>query len=345
VGGNSSGGTLDIATAEHLSGLALKCLHKEYPNKLDHVMNGENEVLEPHVLHPAFYGCYDWHSSVHGHWMLVRILKTFPAIKNAQEIRAELNKSFTTQNINAEIAYLAQANRKSFERTYGWAWLLKLSEELHDWNDADGILWNSTVSPLAEKFVLRFTEFLPNQVYPIRTGVHPNTAFALGFALDYARKTSNAAFEKILISTSLTYFLKDTHYPLAFEPSGEDFFSPALMEASLLRRVLPENEFRSWLVEFFGKIDSQSLAPILIPAIVSDRTDPKLAHLDGLNLSRAWCLREVASAFPAQSPERDLFEAAALKHEDAAVPYIASGNYEGDHWLASFAIYLLTGKL
>ena len=308
-------------------------------------MSNAKEVLEPHLLHPAFYGCLDWHSSVHGHWMLVRILKNFPAIKNAKEIRAELSKSFTPENIAAEIAYLDQANRKSFERTYGWAWLLKLSEELQDWKDPDGARWKAMTDQLAKKFVQKFTEFLPRQFYPIRTGVHPNTAFALGFALDYARKTSNTELEKLIISTSHSYYQNDHHYPLMLEPSGEDFLSPALMEVSLFRRILPEKEFHTWLTKFFGKIDKKTIGKILEPAVVTDRTDPKLAHLDGLNLSRAWCLREIAATYPHQSPENSLFKAAALKHENASVPFIASGNYEGDHWLASFTVYLLTHSL
>lgn len=331
----------ELKSAEQLSKLALKCLHREYPNKLDHVMGSAEEVLEPHVLHPVFYGCYDWHSSVHGHWMLVRLLKTMPSVENASTIRAELNKSFTPENVAKEIAYLDQAGRKSFERTYGWAWIFKLSEELHDWNDPDGARWKGVLEPLTKKFAGKMKDFLPKQDYPIRTGVHPNTAFAIGFAIDYARKTGDAAFEKLLVSRARDYYLNDKRYPLVLEPGGEDFFSPSLIESSLMRRVLAEKDFHAWNEKFFGKINERVLAPILKPAVVGDRTDPKIVHLDGLNLSRAWCMHEIASSYAQGSSERKLFEEAALAHEKAAVPFITSGNYEGEHWLASFAVYLL----
>ncbi len=327
--------------AAKLAGLALRCVHKEYPNKPDHVMAGEHDVRNPEAMHPAFYGCYDWHSSVHGHWMLVRLLKTHPNLPGAAEIRAALHRSLAADKLQEELEYLNGPNRKSFERTYGWAWLLKLAEELHGWNDADGKQWDANIQSLARAFVKRYLEFLPKQNYPIRTGVHPNTAFALGFGLDYARKTGNVEFERLLLERSRAYFEHDANYPLMLEPGGEDFFSPALLEADLMRRVLPASQFPKWLEKFFGGYGQAHLRNILTPAVVLDRTDPKLVHLDGLNLSRAWCMQAIAAALPAASKGRKIFLAASARHRQAGLAQVTSGNYEGEHWLASFAVYLL----
>ncbi len=325
-----------------LSALPLKCLTREYPNKLDHVMNDAGEVKSPRALHPAFYGCYDWHSSVHGHWMLVKLLKTDPKLANAGDIRKKLNETLTAGNLQGEVAYLQGPGRKSFERTYGWAWLLKLAAELHGWDDVDGKRWSEALGPLADAFSQRYQDFIPKQTYPIRTGVHPNTAFGLAFALDYARVVGDEKLEKLVVERSKHYFLKDVAIPVHLEPGGEDFFSPSLMEASLMRRVLVEKEFVPWADKFFSGYDAKKLAAILKPAIVSDRSDPKLAHLDGLNLSRAWCMREIASALPKGSKEQKLLFSAAQDHSKAALPAVASGHYEGEHWLASFALYMLT---
>ncbi|HXH74248.1 MAG TPA: DUF2891 domain-containing protein [Bacteriovoracaceae bacterium] len=332
------------AVALAFSALPMKCLLREYPNKMDHVMNNAGEVLSPRTLHPAFYGCFDWHSSVHGHWMLVKLLRTEPQLPNAKEIRKLLNQTLTSENIQVEVKYLQAEGRKSFERTYGWAWLLKLAAELHGWDDPDGKRWNEALKPLASAMSLRYIDFMPRQTYPIRTGVHPNTAFGLSFALDYSRAVKDEKLEQLIIERSKTYFLKDKEIPVQLEPGGEDFFSPSLMEASLMRRVLNQKDFTQWTTKFFSNFESKKLAPILTPAIVSDRTDPKLAHLDGLNLSRAWCMKEIASALPKGSPGEKLFSHAAEEHAKVALPAVASGHYEGDHWLASFAIYLLYSK-
>ncbi|HWQ33698.1 MAG TPA: DUF2891 domain-containing protein [Blastocatellia bacterium] len=334
--------TLTEAQASHLAQLPLKCIRREYPNKLDHTMNDASEVKGPRALHPAFYGCYDWHSSVHGHWMLVRLLKTFPHLPEAKQIREALSENLSAANIQAEVAYLNQANRQSFERTYGWAWLLKLTEELHTWNDADGKKWAANLKPLADALVARYLNFLPKQTYPIRTGVHPNTAFGLAFALDYAKTTGDQKLTDLIIERSLNYYGKDVNYPAAWEPGGEDFFSPALMEADLMRRVMKPAQFRLWFHRFLPGIAKGEPHSLLTPATVADRSDPKIVHLDGLNLSRAWCMRSIAAALPATDPARKVLVNAATRHATDALANVASGDYAGEHWLASFAVFMLS---
>lgn len=329
---------LSPETALGFSGLALNCIHKEYPNKPDHVINDPAEVQNPEELHPVFYGCFDWHSAVHGHWMLVRLLRTFPALPNAEEIRNALDENFSPDNVRAEVEYLDQANRKSFERTYGWAWLLKLAEELHEWDDPDGNRWEENLAPLTRAIVERYLDFLPRQTYPIRTGVHPNTAFGIAFALDYAVATGNQELKNLLVERSLTYYGNDEKYPAGWEPGGEDFFSPSLMEADLMRRVLDGDGFQDWFHRFLPDLPKT----LLEPAVVSDRSDPKIVHLDGLNLSRAWCMAGIASALPDGDPGKQKLEDSAARHAEDALEHVASGHYEGEHWLASFAVYLLT---
>ncbi len=320
--------------------LALKCVQKEYPNKLDHVMNNAKEVLSPSAMHPAFYGCFDWHSSVHGHWMLVRLLKKYPNIEISQTIRKALNENLTAENIKTEVEYLNQENRKSFERTYGWAWLLKLQEELIGWNDADGKKWSQNLQPLTDALVENYLSFLPKQNYPIRTGVHPNTAFGIAFALDYARKAQNKKLEDLLVERALAYYKNDKGYDPKWEPGGEDFFSPGLMEADLMRRILKPANFLKWFNQFMPNIGRTK--NLLEPAVVTDRTDPKLVHLDGLNLSRAWCMYGISLNLPESSKLKKILYSSAQKHAKAGLSNIASGNYEGEHWLASFAVYLLS---
>jgi hypothetical protein len=306
------------------------------------VMNTAADVQSPKALHPSFYGCYDWHSSVHGHWMLVRILKLFPNLPEASEIRAALAVNLTAENVRAEVAYLKQPGRQSFERTYGWAWLLKLAEELSRWNDEDGKQWTKNLQPLVDVLVEQYLSFLPKQTYPIRTGVHPNTAFGLSFALDYAANAGNSKLAALIAARSRDYFSNDVNYPGAWEPGGEDFFSPALIEADLMRRVLSPGEFRIWFHRFLPGRSRGEPRTLLHPAIVSDRSDPKLVHLDGLNLSRAWCMRNIANALPRNDPARRSLAEAARAHAEDALRHVASGNYEGEHWLASFAVYMLS---
>src|SRR5438093_3061788 len=235
--------SLTQAEASHFARLALKCIQKEYPNKPDHTINDKDDVRNPKEMHPAFYGCFDWHSTVHGHWMLVHLLRLFPNLPEAKQIRAALGANLSEKNIAGEVAYLKQANRASFERTYGWAWLLKLAEELRDWNDEDGRRWSKNLQPLADALAEKYRAFLPKQNYPIRTGVHPNSASGLAFALDYARAVGDKKLESLIIERSRTYFGRDIDYPAAWEPGGEDFFSPALMEADLMRRVMTKSQF------------------------------------------------------------------------------------------------------
>ena len=341
---NQNGTALKLTQeqATRFAKLALKCVRKEYPNKLDHTMNDAGEVQGPRKLHPAFYGCFDWHSSVHGHWMLVRLLKLYPELPEAREIREALNENLTEKNIQVEVAYLGQASRQSFERTYGWAWLLKLAEELEGWQDADGRKWSSNLRPLAKAFVERYKSFLPKQTYAIRTGVHPNTAFGLAFALDYGRAVGDRALENLIVERARTYYAADRTYPAAWEPGGEDFFSATLMEADLMRRVMPRAEFARWFNRFLPGLATGKPENLLKPAIVTDRADPKIVHLDGLNLSRAWCMFEIARALPERDPARKVLEKSALLHGETALAHVASGDYAGEHWLASFAVYLLS---
>jgi hypothetical protein len=330
--------------ASHFAALALKCVSREFPNKPEHVINNASEVKSPKALHPAFYGCYDWHSSVHGHWMLIRLLKTFPGLPESAQIRDALNANLTAENIQQEVTYMKQPNRQSFERTYGWAWALKLAEELHQWNDPDGKKWAANLQPLAETLSKSYRTFLPKQTYPIRTGVHPNTAFGLAFALDYAKTVGDRELESLLSERSRTYFGNDVDYPGAWEPGGEDFFSAALMEADLMRRVMKPSEFASWFHKFLPEVAKGGPKALLQPAIVTDRSDPKLVHLDGLNLSRAWCMRSIAASLPANDPARKALSSSADQHATAALAHVASGDYAGEHWLASFAVFLLSNN-
>lgn len=333
---------LDRQTASLFAGLALRGIGREYPNKLDHVMNDGGDVRGPRALHPAFYGSYDWHSSVHGHWMLVRLLKVMPDLPEAARIRRTLDANLSAVNLAAEAAYLKRPGSAAFERMYGWAWLLKLAEELHRWDDPDGRRWAANLQPLADAIVERYRGFLPKQVYPIRRGVHPNTAFGLMLALDYARAAGRTDLDSLLVERSRTYFGKDVNMPAEWEPDGDDFLSRSLIEADLMRRVLPPADFAQWFHAFLPGIGRKAPAALLWPATVTDRSDPGLVHLDGLNLSRAWCMRAIAAALPEQDPDRGVLLAAAARHAEASLPHIASGDYVGEHWLATFAVYMLT---
>lgn len=333
---------IDQRMAEGFAGMALRCIQQEFPNKPSHVMNDKQEILGPQEMHPAFYGCFDWHSSVHGHWMLIRLLKKFPNLPQAKTIREALSRNLTKDNLLNEAAYFQQKGRKSFERTYGWAWLLKLVEELHGWEDPDGKTWRQNIRPLEQEIVSKYLDFLPKQTYPIRTGVHPNTAFGIAFALDYSRAVKNSQLETLLINRAKDYFAQDQNCPAAWEPGGEDFFSPCLMEADLMRRILPQSQFATWFNKFLPQIPKNKAPNLLAPATVTDRSDGKLVHLDGLNLSRAWCMKHIASSLsPKHKAVPILYEAADL-HTTDALSNIHSGDYSGEHWLASFATYLLT---
>ena len=345
--------------------LALDCVRKEYPNKLDHFLRNASSVRSPRHLHPAFYGCYDWHSSVHGHWLLVRLLRDYaerPALGGGAialpvaDIREAIDANLTEENIRIENEYFKEPGRASYERPYGWAWLLKLHEELYLWSDPDAGRWFAALRPLAETIVDRHLDFLPKQKYPIRVGTHFNTAFGLSFARDYAmsltagegKEVREAAREKLRELKALvaeragTYFAGDVDYPASWEPGGDDFLSPCLTEADLMRRVLGAGEFTRWFERFLPRIEEGEPESLLNPVEVTDRSDPKLVHLDGLNLSRAWCMSSVASSLPEDSPRRVRLERAAAHHATAALPHVTSGDYAGEHWLATFAIYMIS---
>src|SRR5262249_32961797 len=269
-------------------------------------------------MHPAFYGSFDWHSSVHGHWMLVRLLRLYPDLPERKQIRAVLAGHLTAKDLQTEAGYFTQPNRKSFERTYGWAWLFKLREELHTWDDPDAKHWSRNLRPLADTIVAGYLAFLPKNTYPIRTGVHPNTAFGLAFALDYARAVDHKPLRALIEERSRTYYAKDAELPAKWEPDGADFFSPSLMEADLMRRVLPPADFPGWLKRAFPDLVKGEPKTLFTPAHVSDRSDGYIVHLDGLNLSRAWCMRSIAAALPKDDPRRKLLVDSAARHVKAA---------------------------
>ena len=334
----------DAHAAERFAKLALACVEKEYPNKISHVLNSDTDVAPPRKLTPAFYGCYDWHSSVHGHWLLVRLIRTFPDASFATPARDALRKSLTAENLKQEAAYLRGAGRASFERPYGLAWLLQLCAELREWDDEQAREMLANLRPLEEAAVERLKTWLPKLSHPVRIGEHDQTAFGLGLMLDYARVTGNEAFAKLVTDSARKFFLADKNCPLAYEPSGEDFLSPSLGEADVMRRVLSPAEFATWLKEFMPQIPTTPNADWLPVTVSPDRSDPKLAHLDGLNLSRAWMLEGVISALPADDPRRPALAAAADAHRRAGLAAVTGEHYEGGHWLGSFAVYLTTQR-
>lgn len=315
--------------------LALGHVTREYPNKLDHVIAGPEDVRGPRDLHPIFFGSFDWHSCVHGYWTLASVLRRFPDIPEADAIRGLFDAAFTPGKVAAETAYLALPGARGFERPYGWAWLLKLQAELI----AHEAPWAAIHRPLAEAFAQRFRDFLPRAGYPVRTGVHSSTAFALALAGDYARAAADAALLALFEDKARSWYLADADAQ-AWEPSGDDFLSPTLVAAECLRRLLPQREFRAWLVAYLPHLAQRRPASLFTPAVVSDRTDGKIVHLDGLNLSRAWCWREIAAALP-EGPARAAAAEAAQVHLAASLPHVA-GDYMGEHWLASFAVLALT---
>ncbi len=336
------GDTLTREWASAFAKLALKGAKKEYPNKPGHVLLDDKDAKTPKALHPAFYGCYDWHSAVHGHWMLVRVLRAHPALPESKDIRAVLAEHLTAANIKAEVEYFNRPEAKSFERPYGWAWLLKLAEELHTWDDAEARTWSKNLKPLAELIANRYIEYFPKQTYPIRAGVHANTAFGLTFAHDYAKTTGNKKLQELIEERAKAYYAKDVDAPARWEPDGADFLSPSLCEADLMRRVLPPAEFSRWFHKYLPGAVKGEPANLFAPATVTDRTDPQLVHLDGLNLSRAWCLRGILTALPKDDAARKTLAASAAKHSEAGLKHVSSGDYAGEHWLASFAAWMLS---
>jgi hypothetical protein len=330
---------LTRAVAGRFARLALGHVAREYPNKLDHVLAGPHDARRPRELHPIFYGSYDWHSCVHGYWLLARLLRRAPEIPEAAQIRALFEAAFTPDKVAGELAYLHRPHAAAFERPYGWAWLLALQAELLAHTDR---LWAERVRPLADAIAGRFHEYLPKATYPVRAGAHGNTAFALALAADYARTSEETSLLALLQATARRWYLHDQDAQ-AWEPSGDEFLSPTLMEAECLRRLLPSAEFLTWFAAFLPRAADGEPRTLFEPAAVSDRTDGKIVHLDGLNLSRAWCWREIATALPPGEPLALRATETADRHLAASLPHIV-GDYVGEHWLASFALLALGAK-
>ena len=319
--------------------VALAHVTKEYPNKLEHVLNKRGDVKTPSQLHPVFFGSFDWHSCVHAYWLLATLLRLFPEMREAEKIEELLDRQLTPTKIRAEVRYLGQPLSATFERPYGWAWLLMLWAELGRHSGNNGERWSDALAPLAAAFSQRFLDFLPKATYPTRVGTHYNSAFAIALALEYAEVASNDKLRKALEKKALAWYAKDSDCQ-AWEPSGDDFLSSALMEAECMHRVLGASDFSTWLDRFLPRLGVREPATLFTPAIVSDRSDGKIAHLDGLNLSRAWCWRSIAATWPVSDARRVVALEAAETHLAASMPHVA-GDYMGAHWLATFALLAL----
>ena len=327
---------LNLEEANKLVELPLACINTEYPNKLGQTLGSEEDIKNPKILHPAFYGCFDWHSSVHAHWSLVRLLKEFPKLDKANDIKVALQQSLSKENIDAEVSYFRGEHNADYERTYGWAWLLKLDEELRTWDSDLGVELSKNMQPLTGIIVDRFSDFLPKLNYPIRVGEHTNTAFALSFAHDYAVTANNENFLSIIEKRAKDYYLKDDNCPMSWEPSGFDFLSPCLEEVDIMRKVLPKAAFDLWIQDFMPDLKNKDFA--LEPGEVSDRTDGKLVHLDGLNFSRAWVMYGLTNQYPEIYGH---LKKVADQHVSRSFNNLTGDSYEGGHWLGSFAIYAL----
>jgi len=336
--------TFDVKAAQRFADLALACVAKEYPNKISHLLNSDADVAPPRKLTPAFYGCYDWHSSVHGHWLLVRLIKTFPDAPFAKPAREALRKSLTVENLKQEAAYLRGEGRASFERPYGMVWLLQLVAELAEWDDPQAREMLTNLAPLEQAVRDRLTTWLRKLSHPVRIGEHNQTAFALGLMYEYARATKNKEIGAIAAEKIAEFFRKDKDCSLSYEPSGEDFLSPCLGEADAMRRNMPPDEFAKWLSDFLPRIPVTAKSDWLPVVISPDPSDPKLAHLDGLNLSRAWMLEGILSTLPGDDPRRAAMIATAEAHRRAGLAAVTGAHYEGGHWLGSFAVYLVTKR-
>ena len=341
---SSSIGTSNNSYESVFANLALHCIHQEFPNVVKHMMNSADDVKAPNKLYPAFYGCLDWHSSVHGHWLLVRMLNTAQDTVDKDLIIKKLNTSFTTENIQGELASLKRENNASFERPYGLAWFLQLTAELRQSSTPEAKIWLDTLLPLEEEIVARVSAWLPKLAYPIRTGEHSQTAFAFGLMLDWAKISGNKEFEALLTSRVKEYHQADKQCPLAYEPSGQDFLSPCLAEADLMRRVMAKHEYSQWLSAFFPSLTA-STSNWLAPATVTDKTDGKLAHLDGLNISRAWMIEGIISALPDDDARLTVLKKTLKAHREAGLSAVFDDmHYMGSHWLGSFASYLETQR-
>jgi len=324
--------------------LALECVHQEYPNKISHVMSGDQDIGPPRELTPVFYGCFDWHSSVHGHWLLTRLLRLYPDSEYAATIEAALNESFKAENVAVEVQYVSHEQRASFERPYGVAWLLQLTAELREWDDPRARQWLATLQPLESVLVGRMESWLRKLAYPIRIGEHAQTAFAFGLFLDWAKVAGRKDFFDLVKERSTAFYLEDKDCPLAYEPGGQDFLSPCLAEADLMRRMMTDEKYSAWLSVFMPNIPVDGSGDWLPLAVVTDPTDGKLAHLDGLNISRAWMLEGMAARLPDADPRRPALLKAAALHKTSGLAAVTGEHYEGGHWLGSFATYLQTQR-
>lgn len=322
--------------------MALAGLDREYPNKPGSVLTKREDLLSPREMHPVFYGHFDWHSSVHGHWMLVRCLRLDPKAPWAAEVRKVLDKRFTKEAFAKETEYFQSKENRSFERMYGWAWLLRLGQELRSWEDADANKWLAHLEPLESMIVGLAKEYLPKLDWPVRCGFHPESAFSLGQFFDWAKTAGDAEFEALIRVKAIQFYGKDRDYPVSYEPSGNDFFSPGLNAADLMRRVLDEEKFSQWLAGYFPELAEGRAGNLLEPVRISDPTDGQLIHLAGLNLTRAWTMKSIARSLKEGDPRRAVLEKSSQAHEKAGLAMVSTGHYEGEHWLASFAVYLLS---
>ena len=334
---------LDHDTASRLASLALAHVRREYPSKLDHVLNGPEDLAPPSVLHPVFFGSFDWHSNVHGYWLLATLYRRSTGLREAPRIRALFDEQFTAEKVQREIAYMRQPSRATFERPYGWAWLLMLAAELARHQSAEAQPWREALLPLAREFADRFRGFLPKAAYPIRVGTHFNSAFALSLALEFADAYGDVELATMLRAKARAWYAGDRDCQ-AWEPGGDDFLSSALVEADCMRRVLSVDEWSTWMDAFLPRIGLREPRTLFVPADVSDRSDGKIAHLDGLNLSRAWNWRSIASSWHADDPRRAIAMAAADEHLAASLPHVAD-DYAGAHWLTTYALLaMLAGE-
>ncbi len=337
-------GELDAASAERFAQLALECVHRDYPNKISHVLNSDSDAQPPRQLTPVFYGCYDWHSAVHGHWLLVRLARTFPEASFSSSAMEAIERNLNDERVAVEVDYLEGPGRVSFERPYGLAWLLQLAAELREWDDERAQWYAFTLGPLERVAAERFSEWLPKLTHPIRVGEHSQTAFSLGLVWDWAVTAQDTAMQQLIKSRIEEFYLADRDCPLEYEPSGEDFLSPCLAEADLVRRLMSPMMYAAWLGAFLPQIPFNGADTWLEPGVVTDPTDPKLAHLDGLNLSRAWMLEGIASGLPPEDPRIAALQASAEQHRRAGLRSVTGEHYVGGHWLGSFATYLVTSR-
>ena len=331
-------------TIEPFVRLALDCVRRPFPYHLVHVVNSDADVRPPRELTPAFYGCFDWHSAVHGHWTLARAIHLVPGAPWADEARGVLRQNLTEPNLKAEAEYFRLPGREGFERPYGLAWLLQLTDELRGVKEVHAMNWARWLEPLETIAVHRLCTWLHKLTHPIRSGEHSQTAFSVGLALDHVRASRKRGWEELFLSRARDFYARDVDAPLAYEPSGHDFLSPALAEADLMRRVLPGDEFRAWLYAFLPRIPLDGSADWLTPATSPDPSDGKLSHLDGLSLSRAWMLEGIAHALPEGDARRPALLACADAHARAGLGAVEAAHYAGAHWLGSFAVYLLTRR-